>query len=289
VKIIRTVAGMCAERRALGGRTLGFVPTMGYLHAGHLSLVSASRAANDVTAVSIFVNPTQFAPTEDLAAYPRDPERDSRMLEAAGADLLFFPEAGDIYPPGFATEVAVPALGKKLEGRFRPTHFRGVTTIVLKLLEIVGADRAYFGQKDAQQAVIVTRMAVDLNLSARICVQPIVRDADGLALSSRNVYLSADERSRALAMPVALAEARGLVAAGETDARRLRRLIRRRLRAVPGLTIDYVETVRLDTLDRIDCLEPANTLVACAIRVGRTRLIDNFVLGEIYLNRMEKD
>lgn len=283
MKIIRNVAEMHAQRRALDGRTLGFVPTMGYLHAGHLSLVNASRAENDVTAASIFVNPTQFAPTEDLTTYPRDLERDCRLLEAAGADLLFVPEAGDIYPPGFATAINVTTLGNKLEGRFRPTHFSGVSTIVLKLLQIVTADRAYFGQKDAQQAVIVKRMVADLNLSLRMSIRvlPTVRDEDGLALSSRNVYLSAGERQRALVMPAALAEARGLVASGETDARRLRRLIRRRLRAAPGLIIDYVATVRLDTLEQIDCVEPGNTLVACAIRIGRTRLIDNFILGEI--------
>ncbi len=278
--VARTVAELGAARRRLGAAQLGFVPTMGYLHEGHLSLLRAARAENGHSAVSIFVNPAQFGPREDLARYPRDPERDRLLLEEAGADLLFLPDAGEIYPPGFSTWVRVEGLERRLCGRSRPGHFRGVATVVLKLLQLVSPRRAYFGQKDAQQAVIIKRMAADLALPVEVRVQPIVRDRDGLALSSRNVYLSAAERGRALAMPAALAEAQALVAGGERDGRRLRGLIRRRLRAA-GVEIDYVETARLDNLERSERVLPGNTLVACAIRVGRTRLIDNFVLGEI--------
>jgi pantoate--beta-alanine ligase len=251
VKIVRTIA----EASGLVTRdgTVGLVPTMGGFHEGHLALFRAARAENDVVVVSLFVNPAQFGANEDLAAYPRDEKRDAELAEAAGVDILFAPSAEELYPPGFQTWVEVEQLGRTLEGEFRPGHFRGVATICLKLFNVVRPDRAYFGQKDAQQVAVVKRMVRDLDLTVEIRVVPTVRDGDGLALSSRNAYLSPAERERALALPRALAT---------KDAAQARARLN-------GLDVDYVEVADF---------EPR--VLAAAVRVGKTRLIDNVILDK---------
>ena len=232
--------------------SVGLVPTMGAFHAGHISLFEAARAENDVVVVSLFVNPAQFGTGEDLARYPRDEERDATLAEEAGVDVLFAPSAEEMYPAGFATWVDVGELGEKLEGEFRPGHFRGVATVCLKLFNIVGPDRAYFGQKDAQQAAVVKQLVRDLNLGLEIRVVPTVRDDDGLALSSRNAYLSPEEREAALALPRAL---------GTRDLDQARDLLR-------DLDVDYVEVAELN----------GQKVLAAAVRIGNTRLIDNVIL-----------
>jgi pantoate--beta-alanine ligase len=231
--------------------SIGFVPTMGAFHDGHLSLFRAARAENETVVVSLFVNPAQFGPDEDLASYPRDEERDLTSGENAGVDVLFKPQPDEIYPPGFQTWVEVEELGRGLEGEFRPGHFRGVATVCLKLFNLVRPQRAYFGQKDAQQAAVVRRMVRDLAVPVEVRVLPTVRDADGLAFSSRNAYLSSKERERAVALPRALAT---------KDPERARALLR-------DLEVDYVE---------IADFEPK--VLAAAVRIGGTRLIDNVVL-----------
>ncbi len=283
MRICRTIASL---RRALsapipGRGRVGFVPTMGFLHEGHLSLVRASRRENDLTVVSIFVNPSQFAPGEDLRRYPRDPRRDAAALRREGVDILFIPGDAEMYPKTFRTWVDVTELDDKLCGRTRPGHFRGVATVVLKLFHLVRPQRAYFGMKDAQQGLVIRQMIRDLDLSVRLRVLPIVRDADGLALSSRNVYLSAEERVAALALPKALRRARRLIEGGERDARALRAAMRAEISLQPLLAIDYIAVVRLDDLEETAQIEPGNTLVAVAVRAGRTRLIDNYLSGEI--------
>jgi pantoate--beta-alanine ligase len=248
VRLVRTIA----ELQALPpGGSVGLVPTMGAFHEGHLSLFRAAAAENATVVASLFVNPAQFGPDEDLARYPRDEERDARLAEQAGVTVLFAPRADELYPPGFETWVELERLGHTLEADFRPDHFRGVATICLKLFNIVHPDRAYFGQKDAQQAAVVKRMVTDLNVPVEIRVLPTVRDDDGLALSSRNAYLAPDERERALALPKALAT---------RDADRARELL-------DGLDVDYVAVADF---------EPR--VLAAAVRVGSTRLIDNVVL-----------
>ncbi len=248
MRIARTVAELQAER---SDRTVGLVPTMGSFHDGHLSLFRAARAENESVVVSLFVNPAQFDDQRDLVAYPRDEERDAELAERAGVDVLFAPSAEELYPDGFETWVEVERLGSILEGEVRPGHFRGVATICLKLFNLVRPDRAYFGQKDAQQAAVVRRMVRDLNVPVEIRVLPTVRDDDGLALSSRNARLSAEEREQALALPRALAT---------RDPARARELL-------DGVEVDYVEVAEL---------EPK--VLAAAIRVGSTRLIDNVLL-----------
>ena len=248
MRIIRTIEEL---HRTPRGRTLGLVPTMGAFHEAHLALFRAARDENDIVAVSLFVNPAQFGPGEDLATYPRDEERDASLAEDAGVDILFVPAAEELYPPGFQTWVEVEELGRILEGEFRPGHFRAVATICLKLFNIVGPDRAYFGQKDAQQVAVVKRMVRDLDHEVEIRVVPTVRDADGLALSSRNAYLSPAERERALALPRALATK-------DLNAARAQ---------LNGLDVDYVAVADF---------EPR--VLTAAVRVGKTRLIDNVVL-----------
>lgn len=283
MKTIRTIRDMKTVRREYGGQTVGLVPTMGYLHAGHLSLVEASVKANDATFVSIFVNPTQFAPTEDFTQYPRDLERDEALLNELGTDLVFYPSAEEMYPPGHSTHVDVEKYNAVLCGQSRPTHFRGVATVVLKLFNILTPTRAYFGQKDAQQAILLKRMTADLHLDTVIHVQPIVRDTDGLALSSRNIYLSPAEREAALHLPRTLDAAKAQIDDGLENVFEITAIIRDGLKHSPLLTIDYVEVVTLDGLEPFPghAVDPADTLVAAAVRVGKTRLIDNFILGEI--------
>jgi pantoate--beta-alanine ligase len=281
MKTCRTIAGLRRALRACAGKRIGFVPTMGFLHEGHLSLVRACCRENDVTVVSIFVNPTQFGPAEDLTRYPRDPRRDAALLKKEGVDVLFMPGADQMYPSPYRTFVSVEELDAKLCGGSRPGHFRGVATIVLKLFNMVRPQRAYFGQKDAQQAIVLGQMVHDLDLPVQLRVLPIVREADGLAMSSRNIYLSIAERRAALALPKALRRARALIAAGKKDALALRAAMAAEIAREPLLEVDYIAIVRLTDLEHTAKIEPGNTLVAAAVRVGKTRLIDNFLLGDI--------
>jgi pantoate--beta-alanine ligase len=274
MKLLTTVAEMRAARAELAG-DLGLVPTMGYLHEGHLSLVARSRAENPATAATIFVNPTQFAPSEDLARYPRDLPRDLQLLEAAGVDLVFTPEPAEMYPPGFDATIAIGGVTEVLEGAIRPGHFAGVATVVAKLFNIVQPARAYFGQKDAQQSVVIKKLVRDLNMPVQVVVAPTVREPDGLALSSRNSYLTPEQRAAAPAIHRALSAARARFDAGERDAEILRQTIRDGL---AGFTLDYVSIADADTLRELDRIEgPA--LASLAARLGATRLIDNLLLG----------
>jgi pantoate--beta-alanine ligase len=259
------------------GLTIGFVPTMGFLHEGHLSLVRESRKSADVTVVSIFVNPLQFGPKEDFRQYPRDPEKDSQLLEREGVEYLFFPLEREMYPDGYKTTVEVVDLQDKLCGRSRPGHFKGVTTAVLKLFHIVQPDFACFGQKDAQQAVILQKMVKDLNLDVNIRILPTVRDRDGLALSSRNSYLDKKERQAALILIKSLKVAESLFKAGERKAAVIIRRMTDTIMKEPLAKIDYVEIVDLGELDPVDTLD-RDVLVAAAVYIGKTRLIDNIIL-----------
>jgi pantoate--beta-alanine ligase len=261
------------------GRATGFVPTMGALHAGHLSLVRAALAESQPVIASIFVNPTQFGPSEDFRKYPRTLEEDSKKLEDAGVDYLFAPEASEIYPQGFCTWVNVEGLSERLEGRVRPGHFRGVTTVVLKLLEIVQPRKAFFGRKDAQQARILRQMARDLHLDSEIVVCPIVREPDGLAMSSRNAYLNTEERSAATILFRALDGARASISRGERDALRLMAAMRETLRTEPLAEPDYVELVDAESLEQVTRLRGV-CLALLAVRIGAVRLIDNLLIEE---------
>ena len=268
-----------ARQTRAEGRSTGFVPTMGALHAGHLSLVRAALAESQPVIASIFVNPTQFGPSEDFQNYPRTIEADSKKLEDAGVDYLFAPEASEIYPPGFRTWVNVEGLSERLEGRVRRGHFRGVTTVVLKLLEIVQPRKAFFGRKDAQQARIIRQMARDLHLDSEIVVCPIVREADGLAMSSRNAYLKPEERRAATILFRALDGARISVSRGERDALRLTAAMRETLRTEPRAESDYVELVDAETLEPVTRLRGV-CLALLAVRIGAIRLIDNLLIEE---------
>ena len=254
--------------------TWGLVPTMGYLHAGHLALVKRARVENERVAVSIYVNPTQFAPTEDLSSYPRDLERDLDLLRQEGVDLVFVPSDANMYPPDFQTVVMVKDVSQPLEGASRPTHFQGVTTVVAKLFNIVQPQRAYFGQKDAQQVVVIRRMVTDLNFNLELVICPIAREADGLALSSRNKYLSPEQRKAATVLSRALAETYNDYAKGERDGQRLRQKMRAVVTAEPLAKIDYVSVADPQTLQELD-LVGANVLFSLAVFFGKTRLIDN--------------
>ncbi len=260
-----------------GGASVGLVPTMGALHEGHLSLVRRAVADNDFTVVSIFVNPTQFGPDEDLDAYPRDIESDARKCREEGVDVIFAPGPREMYAEDASTYVEETSLSRGLCGRSRPGHFRGVTTVVTKLLNIVQPDRAYFGRKDAQQASVIGRMVRDLDISVDIVVMPIVREADGLALSSRNTYLSAEERREALVLSRALEEAGRLFAAGERNAATLKQAMIDIITQAPHSKMDYVEIVDARNLQEVEKItRPA--MAALAVFIGRTRLIDNRIL-----------
>jgi len=267
-----------ACRRALPA-PVGLVPTMGFLHEGHLSLVRAAKAECASVAVSIFVNPTQFGPNEDLAAYPRDLERDLRLLEAEGADLVWVPTPEIMYPPGYQTWVTVEEVTKPLEGAMRPGHFRGVTTVVAKLFNAVQPDRAYFGQKDAQQAAVIRRMRSDLNFNLEVVVCPTLREPDGLAMSSRNVYLNPEQRAAARVLSRALFAARDAFQAGERDAQRLRNLMDGMIHAEPLARLQYVSCASLDTLEELNG-PVARALLSMAVVIGKTRLIDNIEIRE---------
>jgi pantoate--beta-alanine ligase len=268
-----------ARKARADGEILGLVPTMGALHEGHLSLVRAAKAQCSRVVVSIFVNPKQFGPKEDLAKYPRQMDADRSLLEALGVDFLFAPTAAEMYPQGFATHVEVEGLSTVLEGRSRPGHFRGVCTVVLKLFEIVQPNFAYFGRKDAQQARIVQQMARDLNLDTELVVCPIVREPDGLAMSSRNAYLKAGERQAATVLHAALSAARAEIEAGERDALRLREVIREKIQKEPLATLDYAEIVDAETFEPVTRLR-RRCLAVMAVFAGTTRLLDNMLIEE---------
>lgn len=278
MQIVKTIEEVCAIVRAWreAGLSVGLVPTMGFLHEGHQSLIARSVADNDRTVVSVFVNPIQFGPTEDLEAYPRDIERDKALVEATGGDLIFNPEPAEMYPPHFTTFVDTAETTELLCGARRAGHFRGVCTVVSKLFNIVGPDRAYFGQKDAQQLATVRRFVRDLNFNIEIVACPIVREEDGLAKSSRNTYLSTEERKAALVLSRSLRQAQAAVENGERRAKVVVDIIADCLKQEPLARVDYIEVVDLDNVQRVEKIEE-NTLVAIAVYIGKTRLIDNFI------------
>lgn len=279
ITIVKTIEEVRAQVKAwrAEGLTVGLVPTMGYLHEGHQSLIARSVAENDRTVVSDFVNPIQFGPTEDLATYPRDIERDAALCESTGANLIFHPEAEEMYAPDFCTYVDMDHLTKGLCGKTRPIHFRGVCTVVSKLFHIVQPDRAYFGQKDAQQLAVIRRMVRDLNMPLTIVGCPIIREEDGLAKSSRNTYLSAEERKAALCLSRGLNKGKAAVGAGETDAEKVKAIITAEIEAEPLSRIDYVEIVDWNNLEPVSSTE-GSILAAVAVYIGKTRLIDNFII-----------
>jgi pantoate--beta-alanine ligase len=276
MQIVRSISEFRAWRSGIAG-SLGLVPTMGYLHEGHLSLVRASRGGDAVTVATIFVNPTQFAPNEDLARYPRDEARDLALLEAEGVDAVFVPTAEEMYAPHFSTFVTVENLTQRLEGQSRPTHFRGVTTVVLKLFNITQPDRAYFGRKDAQQLAVVRRMVRDLDVAVEIVGLPIVREADGVAMSSRNVNLSPEQRRGARILSRSLKLAESLVAAGQRDAAEIRASMASLIAAEDLAVVDYVSVADVESLEELSVIERA-ALVSLAVRFGGTRLIDNVTI-----------
>jgi len=278
MRICNTIDDMWAAcRAARRDRRLGFVPTMGALHEGHLSLVRAARASCDAVAASIFVNPTQFGPAEDLAKYPRNFERDRELLEKGGVELLFAPSVEEMYPAGVVTWVTVEGLSSKLDGRSRPGHFRGVTTVVAKLFHIVEPDAAFFGQKDAAQLAIIRHMVRDLNFPVEIVACPIVREPDGLAMSSRNAYLDAQQRKQALVLHRSLLRVQKSWQAGERNAAKLVAAAREEFAREESVRLDYFEIVDPDSLDPVENVS-AGALVAVAAFVGTTRLIDNILL-----------
>ena len=280
MQIFTDPQALAAQCRAWheAGDDIALVPTMGYYHAGHEDLMTCARGLAKRLVVSLFVNPAQFGPNEDLAAYPRDAERDAAIAAAHGADALFMPEPSAMYAPDHATWVEVPALASGLCGASRPIHFRGVCTVVLKLLLLTGADVAVFGEKDWQQQAIIRRMVRDLNVPVRIVARPTTREADGLAMSSRNVYLTPDERAVAPQIRAALLAAREAAADGETDVARLRELVLRHWKEhLPGGEVDYLEIVHPESLEPLESADgPA--LMACAVKLGKARLIDNILL-----------
>ncbi len=278
MQVITTIDGFREARHALQG-TLGLVPTMGYLHDGHLTLVRQAAAQNDHVAVSIFVNPTQFGPNEDFANYPRDMEHDLAILRESGVMLVFSPSVQEIYPEGFQTYVEVTGVSQGLEGERRPGHFRGVATVVAKLFNVIQPDRAYFGQKDAQQAAVIRRMVADLAMPLEVVIVPIVRAPDGLALSSRNSYLTSEQRLAAPVLYRALMAAKARYDAGVRAPDDLRAAVRDTLVVEPLAQIDYVSAADADTLAELQAPTDRPILLSMAVRFGRTRLIDNILLG----------
>jgi pantoate--beta-alanine ligase len=278
MKTVTTFSELRAARAQLP-EPVGFVPTMGYLHAGHLSLVRCAREECASVVVSIFVNPTQFGPGEDLEAYPRDIPRDLSLLEAEGVDLVWMPTPEVMYPPDFRTWVTVEEVTEPLEGAWRPGHFHGVTTVVAKLFNGVLPQKAYFGQKDAQQAVVIQQMTRDLNFPLEIVVCPIVREPDGLAMSSRNTYLNTEQRKAATVLYRALSAAKAAYEAGERDAERLRRVMQETIQKEPLARLQYVSVAHPLTLEELQSVEQ-DALLSMAVFVGKTRLIDNFLLSD---------
>ncbi len=276
MKVIETIAEMKRVRRELSG-AVGLVPTMGYLHEGHLELVRRAKAENPWAVVSIFVNPTQFGPKEDFAAYPRDIPRDLKMLETVKTDFVFIPPVAEIYPPRFSTWVDLEKVTERLEGATRPGHFRGVATVCAKLFNIVEPTKAYFGQKDAQQCVVIKKMVADLNMNLEIVIVPTVREPDGLAMSSRNTYLKPDERKAAVVLYQALNLARQLWSQGEKDAEKIRRAMIDHIKKQPLAVIDYVSIADAETLEELKVVKPP-AVVSLAVKIGRPRLLDNIIL-----------
>ena len=277
MRLVYTVAEMASAQKEVA-RPLGLFPTLGSLHQGHLSLVRRAREDNATLAASIFINPTQFSPLEDLQAYPRDLEQDLALLEEMGTDLVFIPQPDDMYPPGFDTSVNPGRIASRLEGESRPGHFNGVATVVAKLFNIVRPDRAYFGQKDAQQVQVIRRMNDDLNLGVEIVVLPTVREPDGLAMSSRNARLSPHERQAAVVLYRALCAAHQMYSQEEHRTSIIKKALQEIIQAEPMAHLDYISIVNPDTLDEMDAIQgPA--LVSLAVLIGKTRLIDNVVLG----------
>ena len=276
MKVIDSIAQMRALRRRMTG-VVGFVPTMGYLHEGHLSLVRQARVENPEVIVSIFVNPTQFGVGEDCAVYPRDTERDLDLLQREKTDIVFIPSVDEMYPLGFNTWVKIEGVTERLEGACRPGHFQGVTTVVAKLFNIVEPNRAYFGQKDAQQAIVIKKMAADLNMNLEVVVLPTIREEDGLAMSSRNIYLNHEERQAATILFKVLTLAHQLFNKGERNAERLRHEMVSLINGEPLVKIDYVSIAERSTLEELSTIDrPA--LASLAVRIGKTRLIDNILL-----------
>jgi pantoate--beta-alanine ligase len=277
LRVLRITQDSC-KKHLLRGRSLGFVPTMGALHDGHISLVRRAKMDNDIAIVSIFLNPLQFGPSEDLDKYPRDIEEDVRKLREEEVDILFLPDNSMIYPQGFSSHIEVGVVSEKLCGKFRPGHFSGVATVVAKLFNIISPTRAYFGQKDFQQTVIIKRMARDLNFDVDIIVCPIIREQDGLAMSSRNAYLEQEQRIAASALYQCLSKASELVKAGVKSGKQIRTLMKDSLSAVPLISgIDYASVYDPETLEEVDEIKK-EALLAVAVRIGKTRLIDNILL-----------
>ncbi|MEK7278537.1 MAG: pantoate--beta-alanine ligase [Chloroflexota bacterium] len=280
MKTLSAINDLRKARLALSG-SLGLVPTMGYLHEGQLTLVRRAKAENDHVGVSIFVNPAQFGPNDDLSKYPRDMDRDLRLLEEAGVDLVWTPTSDIVYSPGFQTFVHVEHVSIPLEGKHRPGHFRGVATVVAKLFNVFTPDRAYFGQKDAQQVIVIRRLASDLNFPLEIVVCPTVREPDGLAMSSRNAYLNPDERKAATVLYRALSAAKESFDTGERDGAKLRALMSSTIANEPLVRAEYVSAADADTLTEFNWVSNNVVLLSLAVRIGNTRLIDNFLLPEI--------
>lgn len=276
LKTINEVREWVAQQKS-AGRAVHFVPTMGYFHEGHLSLMRRAKQEGGAVIVSLFVNPTQFGPNEDLDRYPRDLERDRKMAESVQVDALFIPEASEIYPPGFQTTVSLPRLHHRLCGRSRPTHFDGVAVVVLKLFNIVQPHRAYFGMKDYQQMVLIRRMVEDLNLPVEIVPCPIVREPDGLAMSSRNMYLTPEQRQAATVLFRSMQWAQAQVNAGERDAHSIREGVLNMIQSEPLVRVDYVEVVHPETFEPMETIDD-HALLALAVYLGQTRLIDNCLL-----------
>jgi len=279
MKIVETISRMSTLVKIAKkeGKTIGFVPTMGYLHEGHLSLARAAKKHTDVVVMSIFVNPLQFGPNEDLSKYPRDFKRDEEMARLAGVDILFYPSEKEMYPEGYSTYVEVKGLSETLCGLSRPGHFKGVATIVAKLFGIVRPDIAYFGQKDAQQVAVIRKMASDLNMAIEIMAMPIVREKDGLAMSSRNSYLSESERKDASVLHQSLFKAESMIRSGEKDSKKLIRTVESMIRQKPSARIDYIAVVNEKDFKDMDTIT-GNSLVALAVFIGKTRLIDNIIV-----------
>lgn len=276
IKSIQEIKNIITDEKSKG-KSIGFVPTMGYLHDGHLSLMKRAKEENDVVVISIFVNPIQFGQGEDYEVYPRDIERDSKLAESVGVDYIFAPEVKEMYPEGYNTFVEVLGVTDKLCGASRPGHFKGVTTVVTKLFNIVTPDKAYFGQKDAQQVYVIKQMVRDLNMNVKIISCPIVREHDGLALSSRNTYLLEEERKQALVLSKSLFWAKDMINKGERNAKTLIEGIKSMINEMPLADIDYVEIIDYDTFKEVEELK-GNILIALAVKIGKTRLIDNILV-----------
>lgn len=275
IKVIKTIKEMRKFRQSLS-RSIGFVPTMGYLHAGHLSLVKLAKKENDYIIVSIFVNPKQFGPNEDFQKYPRDTDRDLRMLKKEKVDVVFLPDISELYPAGFETYISIEEITNRLEGAIRPGHFKGVATVVAKLFNIIQPARAYFGQKDAQQVVVIKKMATDLNIPVDLIIGKIVRETDGLALSSRNVYLNTKERKEATIIFKSLCLAQELVKKGERNSKKIKSEMEKLINTTSG-KIDYISIADKQSLDEVKQIDK-EALVSLAVRFGKTRLIDNIFI-----------